>query len=239
MQSIVRRTAVRTVRRFRRTVADDRPPVDDAGRHQSRVMVYDRSVLDLAPARRVFSRADYHAMGAAGILAPDERVELMEGEVVAMAPIGSRHAACVLLLNRVFSTSSRLAGRTLVQVQNPLAASDRSETQPDLMLLAPRDDAYAAAHPGPQDVLLLVEVADSSLQYDRRAKIPFYAEIGVREVWLIDLVHDRLEAHTQPAPDGYRVTRRFEPGESVEPSAFPGLRVEAARIIPPARPPEA
>lgn len=202
-------------------------------------MVYHRSVVDLARTRRAFSRTDYHAMGAAGILAPDERVELMEGEVVAMTPIGSRHAACVLLLNQVFSTSSRLAGRALVQVQNPLAASDRSEPQPDLMLLAPRGDAYAAAHPGPQDVLLLVEVADSSLQYDRRAKIPFYAAVGVREVWLVDLEHDRVEAHTQPAPDGYRVTRRFGPGESVEPSAFLDLRVEVARIIPPARPPEA
>ena len=202
-------------------------------------MVYDRSVLDLAPASRAFSRADYHAMGAAGILGPDERVELLEGEVVAMAPIGSRHAACVLLLNRVFSTSSRLAGRALVQVQNPLAASDCSEPQPDLMLLVPRDDAYASAHPGPQDVLLLVEVADSSLQYDRRAKIPFYAAVGIPEVWLVDLEHDRVEACTRPAPDGYRVTRRYGPGGSVEPSAFPGLRVEGARIIPPAHSPTA
>ena len=127
-----------------------------------------------ACAQRRFSRVDYHAMGDAGILAPDERVELMEGEVVVMSPIGSRHAAGVLQLIRAF-TSGSLAGRALVQVQNPLAASDRSEPQPDLMLLIPRDDSYASGHPGPEDVFLLVEVADSSLKYDRRAKIPFYA----------------------------------------------------------------
>lgn len=184
-----------------------------------------------ACAQRRFSRVDYHAMGDAGILAPDERVELMEGEVVVMSPIGSRHAAGVIQLIRAF-TSGSLAGRALVQVQNPLAASDRSEPQPDLMLLIPRDDSYASGHPGPEDVFLLVEVADSSLQYDRRAKIPFYAAAGVREGWLVDLEHDWLEAYTDPAPNGYRTMRRYEPGESLEPSALPGLRVEVAGIIP-------
>ena len=186
----------------------------------------------LAGARRSFSRADYHAMGDAGILAPDDRVELIEGEVILMSPIGSRHAACVLQINRAFSTSRSLAGRALVQVQNPLAASDRSEPQPDLMLLAPRDDSYASGHPVPEDVLLLVEVADSSLQYDRRAKIPFYAVVGVREVWLVDLEDDWVEAYTDPAPNGYRAMRRYEPGESLEPAALPDLRVEVDRIIP-------
>ena len=132
-------------------------------------------VAMLAPAfipRRSFTRNDYHAMGRAGILTREDRVELLEGEVIVMSPIGTRHAACVDRLNRAFFASGRLAGRALVRVQNPLAVSDRSELQPDLMLLVERDDDYAFAHPEPADVLLLVEVADSSIDYDRRTKLP-------------------------------------------------------------------
>ena len=113
-------------------------------------------------------------MGRAGILAQDDRVELLEGEVIVMSPIGSRHAACVDRLNRAFFASGRLAGRALVRVRNPPAVSGRSELQPDLMLLVEKDDDYAFSHPEPADVLLLV-VADSSIDYDRRTKIPSYA----------------------------------------------------------------
>ena len=174
-------------------------------------------------------------MGRAGILAADERVELLEGEVIVMSPIGNRHAACVDRLNHAFSTSVRLAGRALVRVQNPLADSDRSEPQPDLMLLVHRDDRYDFGHPEPEEVLLLVEVADSSLDFDRRTKMPLYADAGIREVWLVDLEHDRIEAHNGPAPGGYRSTRRCAPGESLAPSALPDVTVEVAEIIP-ARP---
>ena len=129
-----------------------------------------------------FTRADYHAMGRAGILTAGDRVELLEGEIIVMSPIGTRHASCVDRLTHALTTSNRLAGRALVRVQSPLAESDRSEPQPDLMLLAHRDDWYAREHPGPADVLLLVEVADSSLDYDRDTKIPTYAAAGIREV---------------------------------------------------------
>ena len=193
----------------------------------------------LAPAfipRRSFTREDYHAMGRAGILTQQDRVELLEGEVVVMSPIGSRHAACVDRFNRAFFASGRLAGRALVRVQNPLAVSDRSELQPDLMLLVERDDDYAFSHPEPADVLLLVEVADSSIDYDRRTKIPSYARAGIREVWLVDLEHDRIEACSEPTPDGYRVTRRHALGDSLSPAALPDLTLETDRIIPPGRP---
>ena len=173
-------------------------------------------------------------MGRAGILTAKERVELLEGEVIVMSPIGNRHAACVNKLNHAF-TASGLAGRALVSVQNPLAESDRSEPQPDLMLLAHRHDWYAFGHPGPDEVLLLVEVADSSLAFDRGTKIPLYADAGIREVWLVDLEHDRIEAYTEPVPGDYRSTRRYAPGESLTPSALPDLKVEVAEIIP-ARP---
>ena len=186
--------------------------------------------------RRAFTRGDYHAMGKAGILTPEDRVELLEGEVIVMSPIGTRHAACVDRLTRAFYSAGPIAGRALVRVQNPLAVSHRSELQPDLMLLVQRDDDYAFEHPEPADVLLLVEVADSSIDYDRRTKTPAYARAGVSEVWLVDLAHNRIEACSEPTPDGYRVTRRHGLGESLSPTALPDLTLEIDQVIPPRRP---
>lgn len=183
--------------------------------------------------RRRFTRADYHAMGKAGILGHQERLELIDGEIYVMSPIGRRHAACVDWLMEALFASGGLAGRARVRVQNPMAESDHSEPQPDLMLLAERADRYATGHPAPDEVLLLVEVADSTLDFDRRTKMPRYAADGIREVWLVDLVHDRIEVYTDPAPDGYRTTRRVERTESIAPAALPDLRLEAGRIIPP------
>ncbi len=179
-----------------------------------------------------FTRTDYHAMGRAGILTAGDRVELLEGEIIVMSPIGTRHASCVDRLTHALTTSNRLAGRALVRVQSPLAESDRSEPQPDLMLLALRDDWYAHEHPGPADVLLLVEVADSSLDYDRDTKIPTYAAAGIREVWLVDLEHDRIEVYTEPARGDYRVRQRAAIGDAIAPEAFPDLQVDVAGIIP-------
>ena len=171
-------------------------------------------------------------MGDAGILDHHERLELIDGEIYVMSPIGRRHAACVDWINAAFFESGGLAGRALVRVQNPLAESERSEPQPDLMLLAERTDRYASGHPAPEEVLLLVEVADSTLAFDRRTKIPLYAADGIREVWLVDLVHDRIEVYTDPAPGGYRVTRRVERGETVAPTALPDRQLAVDRIIP-------
>ena len=118
-------------------------------------------------------------------------------------------------------------------MQNPLAESERSEPQPDLMLLAARPDRYASGHPRPDEVLLLVEVAETTLNFDRHTKIPFYADAGIGEVWLVDPVHDRIDLYTEPAPGGSQVTRRVERGEAVAPSALPDLKREVDRIIPP------
>ena len=139
--------------------------------------------------RRLFTREEYQAMGRAGILDEDERVELLGGEIIVMAAIGNRHAACVLRMTSALNVS-RLTGRAFLQVQNPVAADPLSEPQPDLMLLAHRDDHYDFDHPSPEEVLLLVEVADSSLDYDRGTKVPFYATSGIREVWIVDLERD-------------------------------------------------
>ena len=175
-------------------------------------------------------------MGRAGILDHRERLELIDGEIFVMSPIGKRHAASVDWIMEAFFASGRLAGRARVRVQNPMAESEHSEPQPDLMLLAERSDRYAGGHPAPGEVLLLVEVADSTLAFDRRTKIPLYAADGVREVWLVDLVHDRIEVYTDPTPDGYRMTRYVERGETVAPSALPDLQLAVDRIIPGATP---
>ena len=182
--------------------------------------------------RRRFTRGDFYAMGRAGILDHRERLELIDGEIFVRSPIGKWHAACVDWIMEAFFASGRLAGRARVRVQNPLAESEHSEPQPDLMLLAERSDRYAGGHPAPEEVLLLVEVADSTLAFDRRTKIPLYGADGVREVWLVDLVHERIEVYSDPAPGGYRVTRRVGRGEKVAPTAIPDLELEVDRIIP-------
>ena len=177
-------------------------------------------------------------MGRAGILSEDERVELLGGEIIVMAAIGNRHAACVLRLNAAFS-AGRLEGRALVQVQNPVAADPYSEPQPDLMLLAHRDDYYDFDHPAPEQVLLLVEVAASSLDYDRHTKVPFYAARGIREVWIVDLEADRIEAYSEPVAGRYRNVRRYAAGDSVAPAALPDLELAVAALIPGRRPGDA
>ncbi|GIW50689.1 MAG: hypothetical protein KatS3mg081_0044 [Gemmatimonadales bacterium] len=150
--------------------------------------------------KRRFTVAEYHKMAEAGILGEDDRVELLEGELVAMAPIGSRHATCVRRLNYLLSRG--VGERAIVDVQNPIRLSEYSEPQPDLALLKPRPDFYAAAHPGPEDVLLVVEVAETSADYDREVKIPLYARAGIPEVWLVDLAGAQIETFRQPAQGG-------------------------------------
>lgn len=173
--------------------------------------------------------AQYHRMGEAGVLAPGQRVELLQGEVVEMAPIGTRHAAVVKRLNQMLTEA---AGATaIVSVQDPLHLNDASEPQPDLMLLRPRADFYAQAHPRPADVLLLVEVSDTTSRIDREIKVPMYAAAGVAEVWVIDLDQNLVHLLRQPAQDRYtevQVTAR--PGV-VSPQALPQVAVDLAPLL--------
>jgi Uma2 family endonuclease len=182
--------------------------------------------------RRRFTLDEYHRMGEAGILGEDDRVELIEGEIVEMSPIGSRHAAAVARIHHLFAV--RLGARAVVWGQNPLLLPTLvSEPQPDVTLLAPRVDFYAARLPEPPDVLLLVEVAETSLAYDRRTKVPLYARAGVVEVWLADLEHRRLTVHRDPRGDGYAAIRHPAAGEAFSPLAFPDLAVTLADLLGP------
>lgn len=152
---------------------------------------------------RVFrvSVTDYHRMGETGILGPDLRTELIDGEIIEMPPIGHPHAGTVNLLANILKEA--VGPRAVVAVQNPVWLDDHSEPLPDIALLRPRPDYYRNAHPAPTDVLLLVEVADSSLAYDRQIKVPRYARAAIPEVWLVDLAGRRLEIHRQPTDAGY------------------------------------
>jgi Uma2 family endonuclease len=144
----------------------------------------------------------YHRMGEAGILPPDLRTELIDGQVIETAPIGHAHSGTVnLLANRLKETAGPQA---IVAVQNPIVLGDYAEPQPDIALLRPRPDYYRSAHPRPENVLLLIEVADTSLCYDREVKLPLYAQTGIPEVWLVDLSGHTLTAFRNPAPTGYQ-----------------------------------
>lgn len=135
--------------------------------------------------RHRFTVAEFHQMADAGIFTEDHRVELLDGEIVDMSPIGHRHAACVDRLNRLFVI--RVGDAAQVRIQNPIVLDDYSEPEPDVALIRPRPDFYESAHPTPGEVFLVVEVADATYETDRRIKIPLYAQSGIREVWLVDL----------------------------------------------------
>ncbi|MCE2464366.1 MAG: Uma2 family endonuclease [Dehalococcoidia bacterium] len=179
--------------------------------------------------RRRFTVNEYYLMAQAGILHEDDRVELLEGEIVEMAAIGSRHAACVNRLNRILSEG--LGSRAIISVQNPVRLGEHSEPQPDLTLLRPRPDFYSESHPESADVMLLVEVADTSEDYDREVKMPLYARYGITEAWLVDLSSRSIEMYRDPVLEGYRDIQLAMPGCSIAPQAFPDLELVVEKVF--------
>jgi Uma2 family endonuclease len=178
---------------------------------------------------RPFTTAEYHRLIEAGILTEDDRVELIDGRIVKMAPIGPRHAACVKRLNSFFG--GKVSGYAVVSVQDPIQLDDYSEPQPDLALLRPRADFYAQSHPTPEDVLVAIEVADTTVESDRSVKIPSYARAGIPEAWLIDLYNDRIEIHSNPASGIYQEVRIVLRGHRVVSAALPQLEMKADDIL--------
>ena len=179
--------------------------------------------------KRLFTVGEYHKMVGTGILNEEDRVELIRGEIVQMSPIGPVHAACVDRLNELFML--RLAGRVIVRVQNPVELDDMSEPQPDLTLLQRRPDFYQAGHPQSEDVLLLVEVADTTVQSDRDIKIPLYAEDNISEVWLVNVDERCLEVYRDPTTEGYQNVRRLEEGQTVTIQAFPDITFTVDELL--------
>lgn len=182
------------------------------------------------PQRHAVSAQEYLRMGERGVFAPDARLELIEGEIVEMAPIGSRHAGAVNALNRLFS---RLAGdRAVVSVQNPVIVADRSVPQPDLALLKPSPDSYSGAHPTAADVLLVVEVADTTLAFDVGTKVPLYARSDIPEAWVVDLQERAVRVFRDPSASGYRTSFTASGGDSVAVAALPEVSVALPALFP-------
>jgi Uma2 family endonuclease len=173
--------------------------------------------------------SQYHRMGEAGVFEGNERVELIEGEIVEMAPIGGAHAGTTNDLNQMLVVAT--GDRALVTVGNPVRLDRYNEPQPDFALLRRRADSYRSSHPTAADVLLLIEVADSSLRYDRKVKLPLYARHGVPELWIVDLEGGTVEVCREPRGDGYAAISHVAPGDVLEPALLPGVRIAVTDII--------
>jgi len=179
--------------------------------------------------RRLFTVDEYHRMGEAGVFTEDDRIELLAGEIVVMTPIGSRHASCVSRLNRLFSR--QLGDDSLVRIQDPVQLDDYSEPEPDVVVVKARDDFYDGAHPRASDVLLLIEVADTSAASDRAEKIPLYARSGVPEVWIVDLNTNQVDVYRGPSRDRYQEHQTVGRDGLLRPAALPQIELAVADII--------
>jgi Uma2 family endonuclease len=186
------------------------------------------AVLASLPHRK-FTVEDYHRFIEIGIFKPEERLELWEGEFVEISPIGKRHAGVVAgltaFLNHLFFQ------KFVIWTQNPIVLNDFSEPQPDVAVLKQRNDFYRQISATAQDVLLTIEVADSTVKYDRDIKFPKYAENGIPEAWLIDLENDRIEIHTQPTKNGYKLVKILHRGDIAESTVFEEIKIAVDDIL--------
>jgi len=183
----------------------------------------------LAPAKHRFTVADYYLMAETGVLKPDARVELLNGEIIDMSPIGPFHGGVVKRLNNFFTRASQ--DRWLVVVQDPVRLDDHSEPEPDLMLVKNAPDFYTSRHPEPEDVLLLIEVSDTSLEVDRNEKLPAYGHAGIPEVWIINLNDGTVEIHREPHFTGYGSRTILRAGDQAKPQASPEVTVDVSELL--------
>ena len=179
--------------------------------------------------RRRFTVEEYHRMGEAGVLGPEDRVELIEGEIVQMSPIGHGHAFTVMMLTNLLVRA--VGDRALVSPGNPVRLTRHTEPQPDLMLLEPHVDYRHVTFVGPEHVLLVVEVAETSLAWDRGVKLRLYARAAIPEVWIVDVEHERVEVHRDPAGSVYRAVEVIPRAGRLGPAALPGVEIAVAEIL--------
>lgn len=169
--------------------------------------------MDIAVLRRTFTVDEFHRMAEAGVFREDDRLELLDGEIVQMTAIGSRHAGCVKRLNALLGR--HVQENAIVGVQDPVVLAGDTELYPDVVLLRPRPDFYSQSHPRPADVLLVIEVADTTLPYDRGVKLPRYSRAGIPEVWVVDLQDRVVDVYRRPASEKYFDHERLGPGQAV------------------------
>jgi len=179
--------------------------------------------------KHFFNVDEYYRMAEVGLLSEDDRVELIEGEIVEMSPIGKTHGGTVKRSNRFLNR--KLGDSVIVSVQDPVRLNDFSEPQPDLALLKPRKDFYSNSHPEPEDVLVVIEVADTTVNYDRNIKLPLYARAGIPEAWLIALPKDIIEVHSQPEGGKYKKVQRLKRGKSLISFSIPGFACKVDDLL--------
>ena len=187
------------------------------------------SQVQTEPTRRRISVDEYYAMAEAGILTRDERVELIDGEIITISPIGSEHGASVDAGN--YFLVSLLRGRAIVRVQGNVRLDDYNEPEPDFALMKWRYDFYRNELPGPDDVLLIIEVSDTSLSYDRGVKLALYARFGIPEVWIANIPNCIVEAYTDPVDGEYTNSLMYSPGETASPAVFDDVEIPVSQFI--------
>jgi Uma2 family endonuclease len=186
--------------------------------------------------RRRFTVDEYLRMGEAGVFHEDDRIELLQGEVVEMTPVGKQHAAVVSRLNNLLAPA--VVGRAIVRVQDPVVVAPTSVPEPDIAVVRFRSDFYSSGHPAARDVLLVVEVSDTSIVDDMGLKARLYAEAGIAEYWVVDIARRRLLVHTDPGGGGYQSVKHFREPEAVTPIAVPSGACAVAEILGSADPTE-
>lgn len=178
--------------------------------------------------KRLLSTEEYHLMGQAGIMKEDDRVELINGEIIQMSPIGSNHAGHVKILHAILG--ERLRTQVVIGVQDPIHLDEFNEPQPDIAVLKPREDFYTKSHPSPAEVFFLIEVADSSFDYDRDIKLPIYAKAGIQEVWILDLKNQQIEVYRQPKNNRYALRLTLVRGDVIRYEAL-DFTIEVDQIL--------
>ena len=185
--------------------------------------------MSLQIAKHHFTANDFERMGEAGIFNRDARLELIEGDVIDMPPIRSHHAACVNILSRLLDRA--VGDEVLVSIQDPIRINDFSEPQPEVALLRLRDDFYKDAHPTPADVLLVVEVADTTVEYDRQIKAPLYAKAGIAEYWLVNLPDEQIEIYAEPENGEYKHVRHARRPGAAESRSMAKLSLSVSDVL--------
>jgi Uma2 family endonuclease len=169
-------------------------------------------------ATKKYSLTDYHKMIEIGIIKGEDKVELIRGEIVKMSPVGLKHATCVKKLNQLFS--QKLGTKVILGIQDPIKLNDNSEPQPDVVLLKPKADFYATEHPKPEDIFLLIEVADSSIEYDQQIKIPLYAENNITEMWLVNINENIIQVYQNPQGKLYKNITNYQINDQINITIF-------------------
>lgn len=178
--------------------------------------------------KRRFTTEEYYKMAEAGIFGEDDQVELLHGEIFEMSPVGNPHMACVKRLNVLLSPLNK---EFVISIQDPISIDQFSEPEPDVAVLKYRQDFYQYQKPKPADVILLIEVADTSLEKDQKIKIPLYAYAGIPEVWLVDLQENKIIVYTEPVGAEYRQSRQYFPGEMVNSITLEKFQVAVSEVI--------